>query len=53
LNATYGGDGRQFSLVVVIQDAPIAEYLLIRANSCGPVCAQINYSAPRFETMII
>jgi hypothetical protein len=29
LNATYGGDGHQFSLVVVIQDAPNAEYLLV------------------------
>src|ERR1700722_19380818 len=26
LNATYGGDGHQFSLAVVIQDAPYAEY---------------------------
>jgi len=26
LNANYGSDGRQFSLVVVIQDAPNAEY---------------------------
>jgi len=25
LNATYGGDGRQFSLAAVIQDAPNAE----------------------------